>query len=198
MYFAGILPLFIHTPPETCGFEPARTGYRSRSMPPSPRNRLLDDPRLTAVGLLLEVHAGLGAAMEEDLQAHGVTSTSFEVLLRLARSPDRRLRMSELADQATLSPSGLTRVVDRLLAAGYAEREQHERDRRVFHAVITDEGLALVERVLPSHLDVVEDHFTGLLAPDELDALCRALRKVRAVVRPGADPDLVTSASATA
>ncbi len=190
MYFAGIVPPFIHMRRQTCGFEPERIGYRCSPMPPSPRNRLLDDPRLTAVGLLLEVNAGLGAAMEEDLQAHDVTSTSFEVLLRLARSPDRRLRMSDLAAQATLSPSGLTRVVDRLLAAGYAERAQHERDRRVFHAVITDAGMELVERVLPSHLEVIERCFTGVLEPAEREALCAALRKVRAVVRPGADPEL--------
>jgi len=190
VYFAGIGPPFIHTTPEGCGFDGDQTGYRSRSMARSPRNHLHDDPRLTAVGLLIEVHAGLRSAIEADLEAHGVTGTAFEVLLRLARSPDGRLRMSDLAEQATLSPSGLTRVVDRLFDAGYAEREQHERDRRVFHAVITEAGCDLVEDILPSHLELVDRNLTGVLEPDELDALCRALRKVRAVVRPGSDPAL--------
>ncbi len=190
MYFAGIRPRFIHTHPESCGLGGGGTGYRLLPMPRSPRNHLHDDPRLTAMGLLIEAHAGVRAAVEADLEAHGVTGTAFEVLLRLARSPDQRLRMSDLAAQATLSPSGLTRVVDRLFASGFAEREQHERDRRVFHAVITDAGRDLVDSVLPSHLEVVERSFTGVLDPDELDALCRALRKVRAVVRPASDPDL--------
>lgn len=162
-------------------------------MPAPTRPHLLDDARLTAVGLLIEVHAGLRAAIEEDLEANGVNGTSFEVLLRLARSPRHRLRMHELAAQATLSPSGLTRVVDRLFAAGYAEREQHPADRRVFYAVITPAGLELVERVLPDHLAVVDRCLVDVLEPAELDALCSALRKVRAVVRPESDPELAAS-----
>jgi MarR family 2-MHQ and catechol resistance regulon transcriptional repressor len=190
VYFAGIRPQFIHTPCRFCGFSARTVGYTGYLMPRSPRNHSLDDPRLTAMGLFVEVSAGLRATVDEDLEQHGLTGTAFEVLLRLARSPEGRLRMSDLANQATLSPSGLTRVVDRLFAAGYAEREQHERDRRVFHAVITPSGLELVEQVLPSHLDVVERSLTGVLDPAELDALCTALRKVRAVVRPGSDPEL--------
>ena len=88
---------------------------------PSPAE-LLSDPRLTTMGLLVEVHAGLRSAADPDLEAHGLAGSSCDVLIRLARSPEQRLRMSDLAAQSTLSNSGLTRVIDRLLGAGLVER----------------------------------------------------------------------------
>lgn len=154
---------------------------------------LLDDPRLTTVGLLLEVHAGVRAAFEPDLVAHGLTGSAFDVLIRLARSPEHRLRMTELADQTTLSNSGLTRVVDRLLDQGLVRRVRHERDRRVFYAVITDRGLDLVLGALPSHLDTIDRAITDVLDDDERAQLEHLLRKVRAVVKPEADPARTTS-----
>jgi DNA-binding MarR family transcriptional regulator len=154
---------------------------------------LLHDPRITAMGLLLETQAGLRAVVEADLDAHGVTGSAFEVLIRLARTGERGLRMTELAQQSTLSNSGLTRVIDRLDAMGYVRRVRHPRDRRVFHAMITPDGLELVARVLPSHLATVEESLTGVLEPEELDAFLLALRKIRRVVKPEADPELVPS-----
>ena len=64
----------------------------------------------------------------------------FEVLLRLARTPGGRLRMSDLAAQTTLTASGLTRVVDRLEDAGLVKREACPTDRRSTYAVLTAEG----------------------------------------------------------
>ncbi|MGN6694599.1 MAG: MarR family winged helix-turn-helix transcriptional regulator [Aquihabitans sp.] len=154
---------------------------------PSPAE-LLSDPRLTTMGLLVEVHAGLRSATDPDLEAHGLAGSSFDVLIRLARSPEQRLRMTDLAEQSTLSNSGLTRVVDRLLEAGLAERVRDERDRRVFYAVLTPAGRQRVLAALPSHLAVLDRTLTGLLDPDERAALEGALRKIRAVVKPGADP----------
>ena len=149
---------------------------------------LLSDERLTVMGLLLEVQHGVRAIVEPDLEAHGVPGSTFEVLLRLARSPGGRLRMSDLAAQSTLSNSGLTRVVDRLHAHGCVERIQDGTDRRVIHAVITEQGRARVLGVLPAHLATVERTLTAALDPHELDAFVNALRKIRAVVKPEADP----------
>ena len=72
---------------------------------------LLHDERVTAAGLLVETCAGFREAVEADLEARAVTGSAFEVMLRLARSPGHRLRMSELAAQSTLTNSGLTRLV---------------------------------------------------------------------------------------
>ena len=74
----------------------------------------------------------------------------FEVLIRLARSPEHRLRMTDLAAQTILSPSGLTRAVDRLVEAGLVEREACPTDRRSTYAVLTPEGERRVLKALPS------------------------------------------------
>ena len=84
-------------------------------MTSGPSTDVLHDERLTAAGLLFEAHAGLSSALERKLADDCDLSTQwFELLLRLARSPGHRLRMCELANQVALSPSGLTRAVDRL------------------------------------------------------------------------------------
>lgn len=165
-------------------------GYNGQPMTdhPTPDLALLDDPRLTTLGLLLETHAGVRAAIEPELDGGGVPGSSFEVLIRLARSPGQRLRMTELAAQSTLSNSGLTRVVDRLVAAGLAERVPDRHDRRVCWAAITNVGLVQLLAVLPAHLRSIDQVITQVLEPHELDAFTHALRKIRSVANPGADP----------
>ncbi|QXC62488.1 MarR family transcriptional regulator [Aquihabitans sp. G128] len=149
---------------------------------------MLADDRLTAMGLLVETAAGVTDVFERELEGLGISGSAFEVMIRLARSPERRLRMTELAAQSTLTNSGLTRLVDRLDQAGLVTREPCETDRRGFFAILTPAGLAKLGGVLPSHLHTVDRILTGVLDPDELDVLLRALRKVRAVVKPTSDP----------
>ena len=159
-------------------------------MASSPSPDLLDDERLTAVGLLFEAHAGLSAALERRLADDCNLSTQwFELLLRLARSPGHRLRMCELANQVALSPSGLTRAVDRLEAAHLVTREQCAADRRVSYASLTDAGLARIEAALPAHLEHLDEYFVGVLTPEELHQLSATMRKVRDHVNPGAIPE---------
>lgn len=148
----------------------------------------LDDPALTALGLLVETCGGLMATVGPDLERHGFTPSSFEVVLRLARSPGRRLRMAELTAQCTLTSSGLTRVVDRLERAGLVVREPCPSDRRGFYAVVTTAGLDQLYGVLPAHRATIRQNYTEILEPAELDAFVGALRKIRAVVSPGSDP----------
>jgi MarR family transcriptional regulator, 2-MHQ and catechol-resistance regulon repressor len=147
---------------------------------------LLDDPRLTAMGLLAETFAGLQAKMMPALTAAGLAGTDFEVLLRLGRSGCQRLRMTDLATQTALSTSGVTRVVDRLADRGLVGRESCASDRRGSFAVLTDRGQELLTEVARSHVRDVDRWFTGLLTGDELDALLGALRTVRDEVYPGA------------
>jgi DNA-binding MarR family transcriptional regulator len=148
----------------------------------------IHDERLTTAGLFLETHAGLVAALEAQFarDVPGVSMHAFEVLLRLARSPGQRLRMSDLAAQVAMSPSGLTRAVDRLETAGLVERASCPSDRRGSFAVLTAAGQELVDRAIPRHLEHLDEHFTGLLDDDELRAFTAALRKLRDHVNPTA------------
>lgn len=149
---------------------------------------VLDDDRLTTAGLFFEAHAGLLSTLQRRLLADcGLSVQAFDVLVRLARSPGQRLRMSDLARQTVLTPSGLTRAVDRLERDGLVERASCPTDRRGAFAVLTAQGGTAMEAALPAHLEHLQESFIGLLEPVELAAMTAALRKLRDQLKPGAD-----------
>jgi MarR family 2-MHQ and catechol resistance regulon transcriptional repressor len=144
----------------------------------------LNDPRFTAVGLFAEAYTGLTARFATQFEQHRLSPVEFEVLLRLARSPDRRLRMTDLAGQTSLSTSGVTRVVDRMDRDNLIRREACPSDRRSSYAVITDAGLSRLDEVLPDHLALVQQWFISPLSPDQLAQLLESLRTIRDAVNP--------------
>ena len=148
--------------------------------PPAP----LDDPRLTVMGLFAEAFTGLAAKATAQLAPLGLAGAEFEALLRLARSPDRRLRMTDLTAQTSLTSSGITRVVDRLVDRGLVGREACATDRRSTYAVITAAGQQLIESALPGHLELVETWLLGPLDAEQRVQLEAALRRVRDAVQP--------------
>jgi MarR family transcriptional regulator, 2-MHQ and catechol-resistance regulon repressor len=158
---------------------------------------ITDDPRLTAVGLLAETFAGLHAKLAPTFAAHGIAPLEFEVLLRLARSPGQRLRMTDLAAQAGMSTSGVTRIVDRLERSGTVERQTCPSDRRGSFAVLTGEGARRLAAVLPDHLADIDRWFTSALSPGQLAGLLDALHTLRNSVRPGATAGTSGPACAT-
>src|SRR6478736_5113919 len=111
----------------------------------------LTDPRLTAVGLLFEVAQAVEQQLAAQIAEHGISGAESGVVIRLARSPENRLRMSDLATQADLSASGLTRVVDRLEKLDLVRREACATDRRVTYAALTKPGLERVVSLIPGH-----------------------------------------------
>lgn len=161
---------------------------RQESLPGTTTKRdVLDDERLTLAGLLAESFTGLKHQLHRRLvEECGLTLQSFVLLLRLSRSPDRQLRMSDLADQTSLTPSGLTRAIDRLAEAGLVARVACPADRRGAYAALTTEGLARVRAAVKPHLRHLDDDFVGLLTPREQDQLAVILRKIRDHVNPGA------------
>jgi MarR family 2-MHQ and catechol resistance regulon transcriptional repressor len=148
---------------------------------------LLDDERLTLAGLFAESYSGLHSELERRLlEETGLTLQWFVLLLRLARSPDHRLRMSDLADQTSLTPSGLTRAVDRLAAAGLVERMACPSDRRGSFAALTAEGLKRVATAVEPHLRHLDETYLAPLTEAEQRQLAGILRKLRDHVNPGA------------
>ena len=96
------------------------------------------DPRLEAWRTFLYAHAHVRRLLERELQAEqGMGMGEYEVLLLLAYSPERRQRMSDLADSLVLSRSGATRLIDRLEAQGLVERVSCDTDRRGQWAQLT-------------------------------------------------------------
>jgi MarR family transcriptional regulator, 2-MHQ and catechol-resistance regulon repressor len=144
----------------------------------------LEDPRFTAVGLFAEAYTGLTARFAAQFEEHRLSAVEFEVLMRLARSPGHRLRMTDLAGQTSLSTSGVTRVVDRMDRDGLVRREACPSDRRSSYAVITTAGRQRLDEVLPGHLALVQQWFIGQLSPERLDNLLDSLRTIRDAVNP--------------
>ena len=148
-----------------------------------------NDERITAFGMLLEAHAAVTSHVNRELEASaGMPITWFELLLRLSRSPGRRLRMSELAGQVGLSHSGLTRLVDRAIEAGFVRREACPDDRRGAFAVLTDAGDAALGAALDGHLASIDRHLAVPLGSDGLAALTDLLRTVRDAAWAGSAP----------
>jgi DNA-binding MarR family transcriptional regulator len=144
------------------------------------------DERITAFGLFGEAFLGLNSRFAVQLAEHGLAPVEFEVLIRLSRSPQRQLRMTDLSSQTSLTTSGVTRVVDRLERNGLVERTACPSDRRSSYAVLTDAGMLRLQCVLPGHTALIEQWFTGLLDPCHLRVVLDALRIIRDAVRPGA------------
>jgi MarR family transcriptional regulator, 2-MHQ and catechol-resistance regulon repressor len=138
-----------------------------------------DDDRITAFGLFIEAYAAVTEAVERELAAvTDLSGAEVGVLLRLVRTPDHHLRMSDLATGAGLSTSGMTRLVDRLEAAGYVERKACPNDRRGLEAVLTAKGRKVVEKIVPAHLASIQRHIVEPLGGDltRLEKTMRALR----------------------
>lgn len=148
-----------------------------------------DDDRITAFGMLLEAHAAVTGAVNRELEGTaGMPITWFEVLIRLSRSPQQRLRMSDLAAQVGLSHSGLTRLVDRVIEAGFVRREACPDDRRGAFAVLTDAGAAALEGALGGHLESIECHLAEPLGREGMVALTDLLRTLRDAAWAGTPP----------
>ena len=146
---------------------------------------LLDHPLLTTSGLLVEANAGMALAAERRLEAEsGMTVQWFEVLIRLARTPGDRLRMTDLAAQTTLSASGLTRAVDRLEAAGLVERQACPTDRRSTYAALTTAGEARILAALPLHVAYLVEVFDVVFTADELETFTGLARRLRDAINP--------------
>ncbi len=142
---------------------------------------------VTLVGLVMETAAGLrrifGPGLEDEI---GVGGQSFEILLRLSRSPGQRLRLSDLAAQTGLTPSGLTRGLDRLVDAGLVRREACPSDRRGAFAHLTAEGAERMGAACAQHELAIAGLFGGVLDEQETATLVRLLERLRDRVHPGA------------
>jgi MarR family transcriptional regulator, 2-MHQ and catechol-resistance regulon repressor len=169
------------------GFRSMTESRTEDRLPHPPAPDQLADERMTLVGLLFESTTALRTAFDRGLERDaGMSLQWFDLLIRLARSPGRRLRMSDLAAQTSLTPSGLTRAVDRLEGAGLVVRVPCASDRRGAYARLTTLGLDRIRAAVSPHLEHVEEHLTSALTADEQAQLIDLMRKVRDHVDPAA------------
>ncbi len=132
----------------------------------------LTEGELRAWRGLLRAHASLARRLDAELErSHHLPMTSYEVLHHLQEAPGGRMRMCELAEQAQLSRSGLTRLVDRLEREGLLGRCSCEHDARGSYACLTETGLERLEAARVTHLAVVREHFLSHFCEQELGTL---------------------------
>src|SRR4051812_20307247 len=144
----------------------------------------LDESEMAAWHALIHAHAKIVRQLEAELEAeHGLTLPAYEVLAHLSEAPDEHLRMSELAHHAVLTPSGLTRLVDKLAREGLVRRDKCSADARVVYAVLTPQGKRRLEAAYPTHLRGVRQHLIDLLTPVQQEALSDALGELSGICR---------------
>ncbi len=138
----------------------------------TPAAAALSPAELAAWRGFLRAHALLVRELDCELEAaHGLPLVSYELLVRLEKAPDQRMRMRELADAVMLSRSGLTRLVDRLVRDGLIRRSTCSADARGAYAVLTPKGMRALQTARPVHLDGVRRRFLDHFDADDLATL---------------------------
>lgn len=139
------------------------------------------DEKVVLFGLLLETNArlakSLGQTLEEECE---LPLPWFEVLLQLRKASDGRMKMNEIADAIVRSTGGTTRLIDRLEASGFVERQNCPDDRRAIHVAITAAGDQKLDEALEVHVRYLEGHLGNRLTDDERSMLRTLLDKVNA------------------
>jgi DNA-binding MarR family transcriptional regulator len=146
--------------------------------------RWLTDDEQAVWRAYLDVMRLLTDRMQRQLvEDSGMTSGEYEVLVQLSEAPDRQLRMSELADRIVNSRSRLTHTVGRMEARGLVKRRPYEEDGRGVLCILTDEGFDVLVEAAPGHVEAVRSGLFDPLTPEDVEALGRAMEKVRTTLR---------------
>ena len=136
----------------------------------------LDDEQLAVWRAFLNAHARVTRAIGRDLAEAGLPDLSwYDLLWTLYPQPGRSLRVKELADAVVLSPTAMSRFVDRVEAAGYVRREADPADRRALQITLTDEGVELLRRMWPVYARGIERHFAAHLGDGSLREMLDAM-----------------------
>ncbi len=159
---------------------PADAGRPREERPARPTT--LDAAEMRAWRAFLQAHALVSRDLEAEMLAKSdLPLAEYDVLVQLAMSEGRRLRMRDLADRVVLSRGGITRLVDRLVDDDLVQREKCGDDARGSWAVLTERGLGRLRDASPCHLAAVKRLFTDAFDSAELETLARMLENVPAV-----------------
>jgi DNA-binding MarR family transcriptional regulator len=122
-------------------------------------------------------------ALDSDLVDHELSMPDYEILAQLSDAPDRRMRMSELADVAMLSRSRLSHRMKVMEQAGWVRREACADDKRGFFAVMTPKGWKAIVAAAPDHVEGVRSRFVDLLSKDEQKVIAEIFTRIEDELR---------------
>lgn len=141
--------------------------------------QVLDKEETQAWRALLRANSTLVNKIDRALEdRHNLGLPDYEVLTHLASAGNRSLRMTELAREVLLSPSGLTRRLDSLVKGAYVERRPCPSDGRGLLAVITPSGENKLLEMTPTYATTIREHFLNCLSREQIQNLTSALEMI--------------------
>jgi DNA-binding MarR family transcriptional regulator len=146
---------------------------------------LLSGAALDAWRSYLQSHAAIVRELDAELTAtHGLTARDYEALLYLSQAQDRKLPMSVLSERTMLTRSGITRLVDGLVAQQLVQRVSCPSDARISYAQLTDSGFEKLKEAGHTHVVGINRLFLAHFSAEELGSLASLLGRL-----PGAPAD---------
>jgi DNA-binding MarR family transcriptional regulator len=136
-------------------------------------------PATDALTSLLGAHATLTRELSAALVAqHGLTMNDYGCLLLLSRAGEDGMRRIDLANELQLSPSGITRLLDRLEDQGLVGKGGCKEDARVSYAILTDDGMAKLRAAAPGHVEDIDRRLGEVLDEEEMRTLTQLLGRL--------------------
>jgi DNA-binding MarR family transcriptional regulator len=130
-------------------------------------------------------------ALDRQLQRDaGMPHAYYTLLVWLSETPERRLRMTELAERSKITRSRLSHPISRLEQNGWVRRENCPSDRRGQLAVLTDQGFEALTTAAPGHVEAVRNAIFDRLTPEQI----QQLGEIHRVIAEGLQPQLGTAA----
>jgi DNA-binding MarR family transcriptional regulator len=148
--------------------------------------RWLSEPEQRAWRAYLGATARLQQRIDRDLQqASGIPHAYYMILAMLSEAPERAMRMTDLAELLSSSPSRLSHAIRKLVELGWIRKDADPADGRVAWACLTDEGMSVVVDAAPGHVTTVVGALFDRLTPEQVEQL----RTISEAMLAGADED---------
>ena len=122
-------------------------------------------------------------ALDEDLAAHGLTLSDYEILVHLSDAKDRSLRMSDLADKTILSRSRLSHRIKYMEGKGWVERQKCASDKRGTWAVMTTKGWNTIVKAAPDHVNSIRNRFIDRINKADQKSIASIFGKIETNLR---------------
>ncbi len=153
--------------------------------------RWLDEDQQQAWRAYLAATELLSDHVDRQLQRDaGMPHIYYMLLVWLSEAPNRRMRMTELAERSKITRSRLSHAISRLEKDGWLRREDCPTDRRGQNAVLTDEGMAALEKAAPGHVEAVREAVFDRLTPEQVRQLDEIMRTIAEGLAPRTRTDV--------
>jgi DNA-binding MarR family transcriptional regulator len=155
-------------------------------MDKSTEPRWLSDEEQVAWRAFIDAVRLFTSEIDRELQRDsGLNHAYYQILVTLSEAPELTIRMSELAALTLTSRSRLSHAIARLEEAGWVRRQSCPSDKRGSFAVLTDEGLAVLETAARGHVEAVRRNLFDVLAPCQVQQLGAISAVLRDALRAG-------------